>query len=353
MAEQVVAGTLIQDAATERGQRVTLKVLAVIPHSGGPASMIFAKRQVAAIQGSGIACESFLLSSRTSPIRLWMEYRRFRTLVKDFQPDVVHAHFGTVTALFTAFVAQVPIVITFRGSDLNPAPGDNAIRSWIGRVFSQLAALRAARIICVSDQIRDRLWWRRERTAVIPSGVDTKLFFARPRNEARARLGWPEAEQVVVFNAGSNPVGKRLDLARLAAAEAEKICGPIRLMVLTGQVPPTEMPFYLSAADSLLFTSDWEGSPNVVKEALACGLPVVSVDVGDVRKRISGCRHSRVVERSPGALGGALAEVIMAKAREHDAPLMSEVSDAAIAAKISAIYGSIKPAVKLQDSHLP
>jgi len=56
---------------------------------------------------------------------------------------------------------------------------------------------------------------------------------------------------------------------------------------------------YLLVADVLLNPSYHEGSPNVVKEAMACGLPVVAADCGDVRKRLAGCTPEAVVDRTP------------------------------------------------------
>ena len=84
----------------------------------------------------------------------------------------------------------------------------------------------------------------------------------------------------------TDPIGKRLDLAEAAVAFAQRTIPNLRLHVFRGTTHPDEMPLYYSAADALLMTSDYEGSPTVVKEAMACNLPVVSVDVGDMPQAI-------------------------------------------------------------------
>jgi YVTN family beta-propeller protein len=136
------------------------------------------------------------------------ELIRFRRHLRRDDPQVVHAHFGTATSMFTALAAlDKPLVITYRGSDLNPAPEPLGARcrAWMGRGLSQLAALRAGHIVCVSGELRKRLWWRRGRVTVLASGVDPRVFFPEPRSTARERIGWPLEERVVLFNASYNP----------------------------------------------------------------------------------------------------------------------------------------------------
>jgi glycosyltransferase involved in cell wall biosynthesis len=218
-----------------------------------------------------------------------------------------------VTSLFTALAAlDKPLVITYRGSDLNPAPAPfrAKCRAWIARGLSQLAALRAAHIVCVSAELRARLWWRRGRVTVLASGVDSRLFFPEPQRAARTRIGWPLEERVVLFNASYNPRVKRLDLARAAITAARRALPQLRMEIMNGGTPPEQVPALMNAADCLLVTSDSEGSPTVVQEALACNLPVVSVDVGDTRERLTGVSHSRIVARDPEVLGAALAEIL-------------------------------------------
>ncbi|MDP8924340.1 MAG: glycosyltransferase family 4 protein [Chloroflexota bacterium] len=71
----------------------------------------------------------------------------------------------------------------------------------------------------------------------------------------------------------------------------------------------------MNACDVLLMTSLWEGSPNVVKEAMACDVPIVSVPVGDVPELLDGVEGCAVRPRDPRALGDALVEVLAR--REH------------------------------------
>ena len=120
----------------------------------------------------------------------FLEWRRFRSTVRAFDPDVVHAHFGTVTSLFCALATSRPLVISFRGSDLNPTSNVNRLRSFVARLFSQVSVLRARHVICVSQELKNRLWVRSRPVSIIFDGVDLSAFQPEPRDEARRRLGW-------------------------------------------------------------------------------------------------------------------------------------------------------------------
>src|SRR5207247_7631280 len=189
-----------------------------------------------------------------------------------------------------------------------------------------IASLRASRAICVSEQLKGRLLWAKARTTVIPTGVDTQLFYPRSRNTARAEIGLPVDERVVLFNASSNPRIKRLDLARAAVDRARSLCGAIRFEVLEGATDPKVVPLLLNAADCLLVTSDWEGSPNIVKEAIACNLPVVSVDVGDVAERLEGVDPSRIADREVADLAAAMAAIVGTGARSNGRERLRQLS---------------------------
>lgn len=315
-----------------------LRVLFVIPGEPEGNSMIFARRQARALSAAGVGVECFYLASRTAPLKLWREWRRLRAAIAGMRPDLVHAHFGTVTALVTVLAAgRTPVVITYRGSDLNRLPG---LRAWLGRCFSQLAALKAARIVCVSARLRERMWWRRRIATVLPSGVDLAEFYPRPRAEARAALGWPPQDRVVLFNAGRGAALKRLDLALAAFERARAALPGLRLEILRGDTPPERMPLVMNAADCLLLTSDAEGSPTVVQEALASNLPVVSVDVGDVAERLEGMEGTRVAARDPDALARMLVELLSEPRRAQTRERARELSAERIARELAGLYRS-------------
>src|SRR5690242_11355894 len=231
-----------------REGELPLRVLAVTPQPSSKASMVHVARQVASLEAAGVACQTFKLASRTSPRIIVREWRRLRREIRTFQPHIVHAHYGTMTAFLAILSTTLPVIITYRGSDLNPNRSRGWLREAVGTLLSQIAALRAARIICVSNQLKSKLWWRHDRVSVIPTGVDTTLFCPRDLHEVRRELGWAASEQVVLFNAG-DPFCKRLDLARAAIQHAESLCGRIRFVVLDGNVSPGLIPSMMNAAD--------------------------------------------------------------------------------------------------------
>jgi teichuronic acid biosynthesis glycosyltransferase TuaC len=310
-----MAPELLNSEVTYRGR--AMRILSVIPGEAEGASYIFAKRQVVGLQKVGVVNRSFFLTSRLSPWKLFKEWLRFRKEIVNFQPDLVHAHYGTMTAFFCIIGTRLPLVVYFRGNDLSCHPEISFLRAYTGIFLSQVAALRARHLICVSEQTAQLLWWKGSQASIISSGVDTTIFYPRPWEEARAALGWDQEERVVIFNVGKDPSRKRLDLARAAVDVAMRWCGEINFCLLSGDIDPDQIPLMLNAADCLLVTSDFEGSPNIVKEALACNLPIVSVDVGDVRELLQGADLSYIVSRDQENLGEAVAKILNHRKRSN------------------------------------
>jgi teichuronic acid biosynthesis glycosyltransferase TuaC len=308
-----------------------IRVLFVIPGDGRGSSMIFVRRQAENLMREGVDVRCFYLASRTSPRMLARDLFRFRSELSRFNPTLVHAHYGTVTAMFAALASgRTPLIVTYLGSDLN--------LSGAGRWLSQLAALRAARIVCVSQALRERLWWRRDRSTVLPTGVDRELFRPEPRDSARRRLCWPANQRVVLFNAGYDPRIKRLDLAERSVAIARETLPNLRLEVMHGNVDPAQVPDLMNASDCLLVASEHEGSPTVVQEALACGLPIVSVDVGDVAERLAGVINTRIVPRDAASIARALVELTTVPLRTDGPARTEDFSCQTIARRLCDLY---------------
>jgi teichuronic acid biosynthesis glycosyltransferase TuaC len=201
----------------------------------------------------------------------WQVRRR----VRQTRPDVLWVHYG-LTALCTVLVRSARIVVSFYGSDINVR-----WQRWVARLFTR----RAGRRVFVSGRLADR--WPSPRNAVIPCGVDLRRFAAIDQAEARRRLGLDTSTLLVLF--GGHPDNVVKDHARFSrVVDRVRQEFDVDVVSLAG-LEQEALPLAYSAADALLFTSrrGSEGSPGVVKEALAAGLPVVSVDVGDVSERLA------------------------------------------------------------------
>jgi glycosyltransferase involved in cell wall biosynthesis len=174
---------------------------------------------------------------------------------------------------------------------------------------------------------------------VIPTGVNLKLFQPQPKEQARAILGWEQQVPIVLFHGGSRPRLKGAQFVQAAVRAAEVIINhPIQLVNLNGEVPCEVVPNWLNACDCVAVASLQEGSPNIVKEALACNVPVVTTDVGDVAERLQGVRPSKVVRRDVTEFGAALASVLMEKRASNGREKIVALSEQDVALAIRSVY---------------
>jgi glycosyltransferase involved in cell wall biosynthesis len=318
-----------------------LRILFVVPGALVGAHLVFVRREAEALRAAGHQVEVFGFDNRSYlPWHYARQWGELRGALRRAKPDVVHAQFGKFNALLAACAAgRVPLVITFRGTDINRNTRYSSLRSAAGLAASQLAAFAAQGIVCVSREIRSKIWARHARASIVlPTGVDLRTFVPGERLAARLQLGYGADERIVLFNAGRNPAVKDPELAAAAVGEARRQVGDLRFVVLDGTAQPDDVPRYMNAADCLLVTSKTEGSPTVVQEAMACNLPVVSVDVGDVRERLEGVGACAVVERDAAALGAAMAALLRAPRRSDGRMHAAELDVQVIAAQLADFY---------------
>jgi glycosyltransferase involved in cell wall biosynthesis len=175
---------------------------------------------------------------------------------------------------------------------------------------------------------------------VIPCGVDLERIPCIPQAEARRRLGLPPGEKLVLFVGDPAKAVKRYDLAQRAVHMLERT-RPARLILGWGMLPE-QILILMNACDVLLVTSRHEGSPTVVKEALACNLPIVSVDVGDVRSRTAGIDGCEIcADDRPETIAASLDRVLAREQRTQGREAVRTLDARAVADRSVEVYRSV------------
>jgi teichuronic acid biosynthesis glycosyltransferase TuaC len=331
-------------------------VLVVTTAWPGPDDEIFGipvKRQMDLLIARGLRCDILFVRGRRSPLAYpraalhlafwWVTgSRRYR---------LVHAH-GGEAALVGSFYRRAPLLVTYLGSDLLGAPrADGAVsRVWrIRRAAIRQHARLAARTITETREMQAVLPRSvRARNTVLPKGTDTALFHPIDKGAARRELGWDPNARIALFAADPTVPIKRYWLAKAAVEHARAAFPDLRLEV-AGGVMPDRIPVLMSAADCLLHTSSSEGSPNVVKEALMCNLPVVATPVGDIAELLDGVVPSYLCDPSATAVAEALVECLRERRRSNGREASSRFDAAAVADSLVGIYEELAPEVHLHE----
>lgn len=248
----------------------------------------FIKEQVDAVRSRGVDCECFLVKGK-GVFGYLGNLKALKRTISSFRPEVIHAHYG-LCGLLANLQRKVPVLTTYHGSDLN----DPRIR-----FFSRVAMHLSKWNIFVSRKTMD-IVKPNKRYALLPCGVDLVDSQLTGKREARQAMHLDFEKRYVLFAGAFDNLVKNVSLAKEAVALLH--VQEVELLELKGY-SREEVVLLMCAVDVLLMTSINEGSPQVVKEALACGCPIVSVDVGDVRERIDGVEGCFVAQtREPQEL---------------------------------------------------
>lgn len=242
--------------------------------------------------------------------------------------DIVHAHYG-YTGLAAWWRLQAPLVLTLHGSDLL----GSRMESFCSRMLSRFADA----VIVVSEEMR-----RYVHGTVIPCGVDLSVFKPFDRREARTRLQWPMDKHIVLFPFDPTRAVKRYDLAKAAVERLNSSGLGIELKPISN-VENHEMPWYYSAADVMILCSDREGSPTAVKEAMACDLPVVATDVGDVREILGGVTGTGICTQEVSDIAHKLREILTIPRNERfeRRAAMAKYDQALTGERIIGVYNTV------------
>ena len=200
---------------------------------------------------------------------------KLRKLVQRENLDVIHAHYsiyGYVAAIACLGLCKKPkIVVSILGSFPRQNRKWKLVRFCVQHVWDKT--------IVKSERTKRQLGLD---VPVIPNGVNLEIFQTREASAARKAVGFEDGKKYIIWC--SNPERPEKDWALAQAAVAQ--VNDVELVAVYNKTPQ-EVCTYMNAADCLLLTSVSEGSPNVIKEAMACNCPIVTTDVGDVRERLA------------------------------------------------------------------
>ena len=353
-----------------------MKILIVASDKSGKFAP-FIEEQVVALQARGVQIIRYGVTGH-GIMGYLRELPALRRLIRAERPDIVHAHYG-LSGLLANLQRLVPVVTTYHGSDINLPHilrlSKIAMRLSAYNIFvsarNVALALGEAQAQCIGAEapvysvecigkengeadipaftpytIHHKPYTKR--SALLPCGVNLTEDQLLSRSEARQALGIADDAHIVLFAGAFDNAVKDPELAFAAIELLQTQCSgadaPVYSVQCTGEeisgavtsacTPYTihytpilqelrgfsraEVNCWMCAANCLLLTSKTEGSPQVIKEAMACGCPIVSVDVGDVAERVSGVEGCYVVRtREPKDIADAILQAVAFEGRTN------------------------------------
>jgi teichuronic acid biosynthesis glycosyltransferase TuaC len=290
------------------------------PTEARPYFGIFVKRQVDALRATGVDTAVFFTDATSGRRRYLTAIPNLRTTVREGGFDVIHAqHTYCVLQLLLARTASratdVPLVLTVHEGEVY-----GGLRSALRQRVHPLRALTYARgpkrlalqkadyRISVAAGLPEQIGYSGT-VEVLGPGTDLDQFRPAERSSCRDALDLPHDRPVVFFPADPNDQNKGFDVVRASLRQME----PEPLLLCGGAIPPSQMAAHINASDVVAQASSYEAAPTVIREAVACGVPVVSTAVGDAERLLAGLPGCFVADREPNSFAPKIERAIAAE----------------------------------------
>lgn len=249
-----------------------MKVLFVVSgnKSEGPGAVV--ANQAQSLKDSRVDIQFYLIRGKS--IRGYLSnVMKIRNFIKENAFDLIHAH--GVSALVATLSFKKPLVVSLLGSELNESKYIKSLVKYLARNYWNHTIVKSEDMLSKIKAIQNSMW-----VSVIPNGVNLSIFKPAEKTEAKKKFQWDPSFKQILWLADTSRKSKNYALA----TKSIEILGRADVELKTVSfVEKESVPDYLNAADVLLLTSLWEGSPNIVKEAMSCNCPVVATDVGDIK----------------------------------------------------------------------
>ena len=221
---------------------------------------------------------------------------KLRKKIKNNNYDIIHAHYSLSALIVILSFTHKPLVTSFMGSDLVGTFNKNGSKKIVGFLnyfISKFVQIFTDKIIVKSKNLAEYIFLK-HKMSIIPNGINFDIFKPLSKIKARSKLNLNLNKNYILFVGDKNNFRKNFSLLSKCIRDLEE--NNIYLIDINYPIHTDEIILFLNATDVLVLTSLFEGSPNIIKEALACNCRVVSVDVGDVKEHINnieGCFISK------------------------------------------------------------
>ena len=257
----------------------------------------------------------------------FQSWKELRDMISRHDYNLIHAHYS-FSGYIAALATRRPVVCSLMGSDV--LQQKRAIK-WLAAFFCRFFWKA---VIVKSRHMQHKL----NGATCMPNGVDFDNFREISRTEALKKTGFnPDFRHIIFVAQQPESYVKNLMLAQEALSILKDEC--IRLHTVSG-VGFKMLPFYYNAADLLLLTSLTEGSPNVIKEAMACNCPIVATDVGDIREVVKGTKGCFLTGFDPKDVAEKIKLALAFKGRTNGREKIAHLDNRFIAQKIINVYKS-------------
>lgn len=265
-------------------------------------SGIFVKEQIDSIEKvSEYQFEIFNLRKYSSFQRYTIaQIKLIRELRKKSYSNI-HIHYSIAGLFLLFYKPKSKVIVTFHGSDI--LLGDGSLKKRIQTLLSKLIARRADKIIVVSEHMRKGLKRFNNKIFTIPCGVDIDFFTF---NDCPVESDF----YTVIFPSNPNRLEKNFSFFVKIISETQKLVHKEIKVITFDNLSRQQIKVALQTSNCLVLTSISEGSPQVIKEAMACGIPILSNNVGDVKKNIEKLVNSKVVDLDEKQFINALKHIL-------------------------------------------